>query len=205
MNRIHTFAIALIIVGCSKNERPAETTSGTTYSTPSERPASQQNIPQNSAPESQRNVATPSVTQGDLDFINDAAQGALLEMQLGQVAARQGTSSSVKSMGQRLNTDHSAAYNELKAIASKKGLTLATTLDNDHQKRLDEMTKMSGAKFDKEYSDYMTEDHEKDVRAFEKAAREANDPELRAWANKTLPTLRTHLATAQDSKFKTNK
>ena len=60
-----------------------------------------------------------SLSQDDLDFINRAAQGGMLEIQLGQVAARQGTAGSVKTMGQRLSNDHSAAYEELKAELSE--------------------------------------------------------------------------------------
>lgn len=201
MNRIHFFAIALLAAGCH-NDKPAETT---TTAAPGAQNGTMYNTTPTTSTTDQPSAVANSISQDDLDFINKAAQGGLLEVQLGQVAARQGTVSSVKTMGQKLSADHSAAYDELKGLAAKKGLNLASTLDSDHQKRLDELSKMGGTKFDKDYADYMAEDHEKEVRLFEKAAKEANDPDVRAWANKTLPTLRGHLSMAQDAKFKTNK
>jgi putative membrane protein len=40
-------------------------------------------------------------------------------------------------------------------------------------------------------------DHKDAVKAFEKAANEATDPEVKAFASKTLPTLKHHLSMAE--------
>lgn len=103
-------------------------------------------------------------------------------------------------MGQRLAADHSAAYEELKDLATKKGLVLATTLDRSHQKKVDDIAQLSGSTFDKEYSDFMANNHEDEIRLFEKAAASADDADIRAWAAKKLPTLRSHLALSLDAK-----
>jgi ferritin-like metal-binding protein YciE len=49
----------------------------------------------------------------------------------------------------------------------------------------------SGADFDKAYAADMVSDHKKAVEAFEKAATDATDAEVKAFAVKTLPTLKS--------------
>jgi putative membrane protein len=127
----------------------------------------------------------------------DAAMGGLMEVELGRVAAQKGTSDAVKQFGQRMVDDHSKANEELMTLASSKGITLPTTLDDKHQKQLTKMSAMSGAEFDRAYSKNMLSDHKKDVSEFEKESTRATDPDLKAFAAKTLPTLQQHLQLAQ--------
>jgi putative membrane protein len=44
----------------------------------------------------------------------------------------------------------------------------------------------------------MVKDHEEDVQAFERQAESGQDPDLRAFAEETLPTLREHLELAKE-------
>jgi putative membrane protein len=54
------------------------------------------------------------------------------------------------------------------------------------------LAKHEGAAFDREYMSAMVKDHDKDVALFEKQAKNGRDAALRAFAEKTLPTLREH-------------
>jgi putative membrane protein len=90
-------------------------------------------------------------------------------------------------------TDHSKANDELKSLAAKKNISLPTTLDAKHRSTIDRLEGMSGAEFDRAYVDDMVEDHEADVQAFEKQSQDNSDPDAKAFATKTLPTLRKHL------------
>ena len=56
---------------------------------------------------------------------------------------------------------------------------------------------LTGTDFDREYIRMAVKHHEKDVREFEQASQKVQDQELKAWIEKTLPTLREHLQTAQ--------
>lgn len=133
----------------------------------------------------------------DRDFIMDAAMGGLMEVQLGRWAVQKGTSDAVKQFGQRMVTDHGQANQELMSLASSKGITLATTLDEKHQQEVSKVTRLSGAEFDRAYSKMMLKDHEKDVKEFERQSTKAGDPDLKAFAAKTLPTLQEHLQMAR--------
>ena len=63
---------------------------------------------------------------------------------------------------------------------------------------IDALGKLSGAQFDREFIHTVgLTDHQEDIKNFENASRSAQDPALKAWIDKTLPTLREHLATAR--------
>ena len=133
----------------------------------------------------------------DHNFLMDAAMGGLMEVELGRVAAQQGTSEAVKQFGQRMVDDHSKANQDLMSVASSKGITLPTTLDEKHQKELTKMSSLTGAEFDREYTKMMLSDHRKDVSEFEKESTRGTDADLKAFATKTLPTLQEHLQMAE--------
>lgn len=137
------------------------------------------------------------MNQQDHKFIMEAAMGGMMEVELGRVAAQKGTSDAVKQFGQRMVDDHSKANQELMSLASTKGMTLPTALDDKHQKEVTKLSAMSGAEFDRAYAKMMLKDHEKDVKEFERQSTKAGDPELRAFVTKTLPTLQEHLQIAR--------
>ena len=57
---------------------------------------------------------------------------------------------------------------------------------------------MNGQTFDRSYVELMIDDHQKDVSEFERASQSTNQS-VRAFAEKTLPTLREHLRQARDA------
>jgi putative membrane protein len=135
----------------------------------------------------------------DSTFVTKAAKGGMAEVELGKLAAEKGTSDQVKQFGQRMVTDHSKANDELKAVAQSKSLTLPTALDPKDKALHDRLAKMSGAAFDRAYMQAMLADHQKDVREFRMEANSGQDPDVKAFAAKTLPTLEEHLKMARDA------
>ena len=133
-----------------------------------------------------------NMSSSDHDFLMDAAIGGLMEVELGRVAAQQAASAAVKQFGQRMVDDHSAANTELMTLAQSKGITLPTELDTKHREQVTKLSGMSGAEFDRAYMNMMVSDHNKDVAAFEKESTKGGDPDLKAFATKTLPTLKEH-------------
>ena len=137
--------------------------------------------------------------EGDSEFAMKAAEGGLLEVRLGELAQNQASSSKVKEFGQQMITDHSKANSELQELAKQKNISIPTSLSEDKQKKVDDFASKKGAEFDKAYSSYMVKDHKEDIDEFEKEADKGNDPELKAWAAKTLPTLKHHLMMAEEA------
>ncbi|GAB3511785.1 hypothetical protein GCM10027341_51690 [Spirosoma knui] len=127
------------------------------------------------------------------DFAVKAANGGMLEIELARLARDKAQSSEVKEFAAMMIADHSKANEELKTIAAGKNITLPTTLGKEGQEHVDELSKLSGAEFDKKYVDMMVDDHEEDVKLFKEAADDADEPAVKAFAVKTLPTLQKHL------------
>jgi putative membrane protein len=130
--------------------------------------------------------------RGDQRFVKEALEGGMAEVQLGQLAQQRGNSDAVKQFGQRMATDHGKAGDELKQLASQKGIEAPTALDRSHQRTYDRLAKLSGADFDRAYMKEMVKDHDKDVKAFQKEANSGSDPDIKAFASKTLSTLQDH-------------
>ena len=95
--------------------------------------------------------------------------------------------------------DHTKANQQLEQIISQKGATLPNTTTTSQERETDHLAKLSGAEFDKAYMDHMVKDHKKDVKEFQKAADNAKDPDLKAFAANTLPTLQEHLQMAENT------
>jgi len=138
-----------------------------------------------------------NMSSSDHEFVMEAAMGGMMEVELGRIAAQKGMSESVKQFGQRMVDDHSKANEELMSLATSKGMTLPTALDEKHKKDVTKLSAMSGADFDRAYSRMMLSDHNKDVKEFEKQSTKGADPDIKAFAGKTLPTLREHLQMAK--------
>ena len=135
----------------------------------------------------------------DAKFAINAAKGGMMEVEMGRMAAEKATSPDVKQFGQRMVDDHSKANDELKAIASGKGMTLPAAVDAAGKAKMDKMSKLTGAAFDRAYMADMVKDHKKDVAEFRKEAKSGKDPDIKGFASKTLPTLEEHLKMAQDT------
>ncbi|MGI4728244.1 MAG: DUF4142 domain-containing protein, partial [Janthinobacterium lividum] len=101
--------------------------------------------------------------------------------------------------------DHQKADGELKSIATGKKLGVPPALGKEFQDRVDSMAMKSSAPFDLKYMDIMVAAHKKDVADFEKATTYLKDPDLKAFAVKTLPTLKMHLSAAENLDNSLNK
>jgi len=149
-----------------------------------------------------------TMSSKDSKFVMEAIAGGETEVALGKLAVDKGSSADVKAFGQKMIEDHTKANDELKELAKSKNLDLKKGEDRAikmEQKNSDKLTKKSGDEFDKAYVDLMVKDHEKDVKDFEKASKDSDDADLKAWAAKTLPTLQEHLQSIKDIQAKMEK
>src|SRR4029434_10228903 len=114
-----------------------------------------------------------SLSAKDKAFMRKAAKGGMMEVAMGRMAEQNAQSDDVKSFGKRMVTDHSKANDELKSIASKKGVQLPS---KEHSGKWTS---------DKAYMDTMIKDHEKDLAEFKEEASSGSDPDVKKFADDT--------------------
>jgi putative membrane protein len=139
------------------------------------------------------------VTSGDRRFMTRAAQMGLAEVAASKVAAEKASSAEVKKFAEHMVKEHEKANAELQQIASSKGVTLPTSPDSKHQEALKELRGLSGDKFDRKYVEQAgVKDHKASLSLFQEGAKNAKDPQLKAYFEKQVPHIKEHLAMAQD-------
>jgi putative membrane protein len=141
-------------------------------------------------------VAKAQIPQPDPDttakhFLIVASIGNLQEAGAGQLAIQMSKQPAVKSFGQMMVKDHGMGEQELLALAKRRHIDLPAAATGGIQP--DPMLKNAGANFDKMYVHAMVAGHNNTVQTFQNYATTGKDPEVKAWAQKMLPTLKMHL------------
>jgi putative membrane protein len=138
---------------------------------------------------------TTASAKSDTSFLTDAIQINLAEISVGDLAQKNGGSDDVKSFGKMLVDDHTASNTKATSLAQANGVTPPTEPNAADKKNHDELGKLSGEEFDREFAKAMVKGHEEAIAKFE-AASKGND-DVAKFAQDTLPTLQKHLKTAQ--------
>lgn len=139
----------------------------------------------------------------DIEFVLDAAKGGLAEVELGKLAAERAQSDEVKKFAQRMVDDHTKANEQLKQIAERKSIKLPTDVDGKDKALMERLEKLNGPAFDRTYLNAMVNDHVKDVSEFKREASAGRDPQVKSFAESTLPTLEEHLQQAKQTRTQT--
>lgn len=134
----------------------------------------------------------------DAKFVKQEAAAGMAVVKTAELGAQKATRPEVKAFAQRLVTDHSTANEELTKLAAVKGVELSASMEPKHAESFQKLEKTETADFDKEFLKVAVSGHKKCINNFEDAAKDAKDNDVKMWAEKTLPTLKAHLAQAQD-------
>jgi len=134
----------------------------------------------------------------DAEFAVAAADGGMMEVALGKLAEKKGTTPGVKKLGAQMVKDHSKANKELEALAKEKNIAIPSEMSAKCQKNVSDLDEKKGKDFDKAYADLMVKDHKDDIDDFKKEANKGNDSAVSKWAKNTLPVLEHHLMMSED-------
>jgi putative membrane protein len=138
--------------------------------------------------------------EDDTKFAVSAADGSMLEVELGKLAQTNGSAPQVKDLGKMMVDDHSKAGDELKALAQQKNISLPAAMSEDKREKYDDLAAKKGKDFDQAYTDFMVSEHKDVIDAFQKEADKGNDADIKAWAAGKVAALQHHLEMAQAAK-----
>lgn len=126
-------------------------------------------------------------------FLVNATEVNLEEIQLGQLAQQKSIKPDVQTLGEMMVTGHKKSLEEVTALAKQKGISVPVSATDDAKDKYNKLNDKSGSYFDKDYCDMMVKGHKETIEKFEKYIKESNDADIKNWAVKTLPDLKMHL------------
>lgn len=182
-------AISLLLAGAlfavSCNNQPAD---------PVETADSTNEAKQDQAPDASR--AASDVQKNTSDFLVKAADGGMAEVAAGKLGEQKASNKAVKDFAGMMVKDHTAANEEVKALATRLNITLPAAPSEEHQKKATDLSEKKAKDFDKDFMDMMVADHKKTIDLFKDASDDDIDADVKAFINNTIPKLESHLAAA---------
>lgn len=138
------------------------------------------------------------ISPSTADFVTEAAINGMFEIQSSQLAAPK-VDALTKAFAELMIADHEKTLSELKSMVQSGEVKaeLPYQLDSLHQSMLDTLKGLDGADFARQYHDVQDTGHMDAVSLFRRYAKGGDNPALKAWAAKTLPTLEDHLKSAE--------
>lgn len=133
------------------------------------------------------------------DFVKEVSMSDMFEIESSKVALERG-GAATKAFAQQMIDAHQNTTANLKALldSGKVKAQPASAMSEDQRESIDELKKLSGSEFDSAYQDDQEDAHENAVDVFKRYAKEGDNPDLKAWAAKTVPDLEHHLKMAEE-------
>jgi putative membrane protein len=130
-------------------------------------------------------------------FLKEAAAAGRFEIEASRLAVAKSSNAGIRSFAATLIKHHTSVSNELVHMLHVRGMA-PPMLANDQRKTLNRLAKLQGKKFDREFMDEVgLKRQQEDVQLFERARVAAGDPQLKAWIERMLPTLRNNMTAAE--------
>ena len=142
--------------------------------------------------------------ENDAQFLVNAAENNLEQIQLGQLAQQKGSTTQVKELGKMMEDAHTKSQNDLTALAQRKSIIIPTSATDDTRDTYEDLNEKTGVDFDEAYADKMVNQHEDAIEIFETATTDSYDADIKNWAIATLPELRTNLNHSIECQKKTD-
>ncbi len=183
--QVSLITATLFGVSCNNTEKPADT---------------------RDVAEKQKEIQVDSLNKvSDAEFLVSAALINLEEIKLGQLAQHNGHLKEVKALGKMMEAAHIKCLTDLTSLAKQKAIAIPSSPTNEIEDAYQKLSKKTGVEFDNEYSNTMVTGHTAAIAAFEKAAKESVDTDIKQWATATLPELHIHLEHAAACQKKLDK
>lgn len=144
-------------------------------------------------PGGSQGVTAGKASARDRNFMIQAAQGGMAEVQMSQLALKKTNNTRVRDFAQMMVRDHSDLNGKLTPMATQLGVSLPTQMSAADTATLSRLRRQSGAAFDRSYMAAQKAAHNKTLALFQDAGAQANDPNLRNFFAQNAETIATHL------------
>lgn len=134
-------------------------------------------------------MAIAPASEQDAKWVVELANASMTEVELSKLAQTKAVNARLKSFADMMVTDHAAAGDKLKTLATAKSIALPDKLSDASQEKLKELNKKTGNDFDKAYMNDMLEGHKNAAEKLQKGSTDLQDTELKNFASTTLPTV----------------
>jgi len=141
-------------------------------------------------------VAT-DLPESDKDFMVNAAEYSMAEIQLSQIAVQRSTIPEIKSLANLLITDHTKLLNSLRQLGAQRNVALPVDINSGHRSTLAKMQAMNGMRFNRTFINQVIDDQTKLGKVWLPESREGTH-DIRVWAISTISAVQRHLGLAHD-------
>lgn len=141
--------------------------------------------------------AQGSLSEGDRKFVDTAAESGHAEISAGH-EAMESKNNAIAVFGTQMIAEHTKMNDELAAIAKRKGYTPPASPDLVSRAEGAALSVLPGSTFDKTYVSRQISAHQSTLQALQTQAESGQDPELKEFARKYIPTVEKHIAELED-------
>jgi putative membrane protein len=135
------------------------------------------------------------------DFLQKACVSGAFEIESSRLVLDHSENEDVRQFAETMIDDHMRIDDESNTALSKAGINdvkIKEELDSTHQKMFDKLNKALDNKFDNVYIEAQKKAHAEAVKLFSDYAKSGDNPVLKDFAARVLPTLKHHQEMAQN-------
>jgi putative membrane protein len=142
--------------------------------------------------------AAQAMPAQDRDFLREIALANELAIQQSLLAREHADRQDVKEFAQGAVDDHIEARDKIERVAKSLGMPLPQGIEVDQREKVRALILEGGDEFDPVYLLATIEGHQQAIALVEQEAEAGELPDMRGLAEELLPTLKDHLAQAQE-------
>jgi putative membrane protein len=140
---------------------------------------------------------TTSLSQSERDFMMEAAQADLAEIDMAQVALQNSGTGDVKDFANMIKSDHTSALEDLTELMKDTNVPQPKSIPVELQQDISRMRGLTGGEFDREFVNMIVSEHQKVIEMFRDQQSTAQNQDVKKYVEDTLPRLEMHLEKAQ--------
>jgi putative membrane protein len=138
-----------------------------------------------------------SLSRADKEFMANAARMDMIEAHESQMAEKQASRADVVDLAKTLAQDHSQDYGQIAELAAQKNVSIPRGIDAAKDPSIRRLTSLKGSQFDRQFANAEVTAQRNAIATFKRESEHGEDPELKAYAARTLPTLEKDLKQAE--------